>query len=117
MAQSIRDQIRAATLGKKTQFKSKEFDYDGIKVEFRQPNLKDRQMLINKAKSKDGDFDFVEFLVWSVISNTYVPGTDERVFEAADYDSMVGKPTGSFVDKFGAEIAEIMNVEDDAKNS
>lgn len=117
MAQSIRDQIRAATLGKKTQFKTKEFVYEGITVEFRQPNLKDRQLLINKSKTKDGEFDFVEFLVWSVISNTYVPGTDERVFENSDYESMISKPSGSFVDKFGAEIAEIMNVEDDAKNS
>lgn len=116
MAQTIRDKIRAATLGKPTQFKSKTFTYEGVDVEFRQPNLRDRQLLITKSRNKAGDFDFVEFLVWSVISNTYVPGTTEKVFEESDYDAMIAKNSGSFVDKFGAEIAELLNVEEDGKN-
>ena len=117
MAQSIRDKIRSVTLGKPVQFKSKKFEYEGIEVEFRQPNLKDRQLLINKARNKDGEFDFIEFIVWSVISNTYVPDTNEKVFDESDYDVMVKQNSNSFVDKFGGEIAELMNVEEDAKNS
>lgn len=117
MAQSIRDKIRSATLGKPVQFKSKVFTYEEINVEFRQPNLKDRQLLINKARNKDGEFDFIEFLVWSVISNTYVPDTSDKVFDESDYDIMIKQNSGSFVDKFGAEIAELMNVEEGAKNS
>lgn len=116
MAQSVRDRIRSATVGKSEQFKSKTFTYNGVDVEFRQPCLKDRQLLINKARNKDGEFDFIEFLIWSVISNTYVPETNEKVYDESDYDSMVAKPSGSFVDKFGSEIAELMNVEDDPKN-
>lgn len=118
MAQSVRDKIRAATLGKPVQFKSKVFDYEGIDVEFRQPNLKDRQLLINKARKADGELDFVEFLVWSVIANTYVPETSEKVFDDADYDVMIKQNSGSFVDQFGTEIASLMNVEEgSAKNS
>lgn len=117
MAQSIRDKIRAATLGKPVQFKSKTFNYEGVDVEFRQPNLKDRQMLINKARKSNGDLDFVEFLVWSVIANTYVPDTNEKVFDDTDYDVMTNQNSGSFVDQFGGEIAALMNVEEgDAKN-
>lgn len=117
MAQSVRDKIRSATLGKPVQFKSKVFTYEGVDVEFRQPNLKDRQTLINKARKSDGELDFVEFLVWSVISNTYVPETNEKVFEEGDYEVMIQQNTGSFVDQFGGEIASLMNVEEaDAKN-
>ena len=113
MANSVRDQIRAATLGAKTQFKRKQFDYNGVDVEFRQPNLKERKVLINKAKDSKGDFDLTEFLVWSVITNTYVPGTNEKVFSAEDYDAMMEQTGGSFVEKFGNEIAELMNAEDE----
>lgn len=114
--QSVRDQIRAATLGQKTQFKSKKFDYNGIEVEFRQPNLKDRKLLLKKSRDNKGELDMIEFIVWSVISNTYAPGTSEKVFDASDYDAMMEQGTGSFVDQFGNEIAELMNVEDDVKN-
>jgi hypothetical protein len=55
--------------------------------------------------------------VWSVISNTYVPDTSDKVFDESDYDIMIKQNSGSFVDKFGAEIAELMNVEEGAKNS
>ena len=116
MAQSIRDKIRAKTVGSTTQFKSKKFDYEGIEVEFRQPNLKDRKLLLKKARDKNGEFDMIEFIVWSVISNTYVPDTNEKVFDETDYEVMLNQNTGSFVDKFGAEIAELMNVEEDVKN-
>lgn len=113
MAQSVRDQIRAATLGAKTQFKKKTFDFHGIEVEFRQPNLKERKTLINKAKDSKGEFDLTEFLVWSVITNTYVPESNEKVFSAEDYDAMMEQSGGSFVEKFGNEIAELMNAEDE----
>ncbi|AHX01190.1 hypothetical protein M316_0125 [Nitrincola phage 1M3-16] len=116
MAQSIRDKIRSATVGKQAKFRSKIFNYEGVDVEFRQPSIKAKKILIERSKGKDGEFDMVNFLVWAVIANTYVPETNELVFDDTDYDVLVEQPTGSFVDKFGAEIAELMN-EEDSKNS
>lgn len=117
MAQSMRDKIRSATLGKKTQFRSKIFEYEGFEVEFRQPNLRDRKALLDHAKNGKGEFDMIEFIVWSVILNTYIPGTNEKVFDENDYEVMMQQNTGSFVDQFGTEISELMNTENtDSKN-
>lgn len=116
MSQSIRDKIRAATIGKKSQFRTKIFNYEGIEVEFKAPNLKDRKTLLNRAKGDNGDLDMINFIVWSVILNTYIPGTNERVFDESDYDAMMNQGTGSFVDQFGQEVAEIMTAETNVKN-
>ena len=115
MAQSIRDKIRSATVGKNHKFKSKIFNYEGIDVEFRQPSIKGKKNLIDKAKGSDGEFDMINFLVYAVIGNCYVPGTDELVFDETDYDVIVNQPSGSFVDVFGNEIAKLMGEEDDPK--
>jgi len=113
MAMSDLEKIRAVTLGAKTQFKKKVFNYNGVDVEFRQPNLKERKVLLNKAKDAKGDFDLTEFLVWSVITNTYVPGTNQKVFTPEDYDAMMEQNGGSFVEVFGNEIAALMSAEDE----
>lgn len=117
MAQSIRDQIRSATLGKKTQFKSKVFEWEGISVEFRQPNLRQRKNLLKKAKDKNGEFDIIEFIVNSVIQCTYIPDTTDNVFEDEDYESLMQQGSGSFVEVFGAEISELMNAGDEEGDS
>ena len=120
MAQSIRDQLRSATLGKKSNFRTKIFNYEGLDVEFRAPNLKQRQNIIKKSKDKNGDLDVVDFIAHSVIECTYVPGTNDNVYEQEDYDALMQQGSGSFVEIFGAEVSALMGVEDeeaDAKNS
>lgn len=108
---SIRDQIRAATIGAKSEFKTELVDWNGVEVEIRQPTHKSRKELFNKCKDKDGNLDATEFLVWSVIRNTYIPKTNETVFEAADYDALVEKPAGGFLDKFGEVAVRLFNPE------
>ena len=110
--QSIRDQIRAATIGEKSEFKSKIVKYNGIEVEIRQPSVKSRKEIMTKAMTDTGTIDFAEFLTFAVLYNTYVPDTEELVFEDTDYDGLMAKPTGGFMDQFGADAAELMNVED-----
>ena len=117
MAQSVRDKLRSATLGKKTQFKSKVFEWEEMEFEFRAPNLKKRQVLLKKAKDKNGDFDIIQFIVWSVIECTYEPGTNDTIFEHEDYDALMEQGSGSFVEVFGAEISELMNAQDEAADS
>lgn len=116
MAQSVKDMIRAKTLGAKVTFRSTVFEYEGVEVEFRQPSLKGRKILLDRAKNASGEMDMTDFIVWAVICNTYVPGTNELVFEDSDYDMMVNTPAGSFVEQFGQEIANLMNVESDPKS-
>jgi len=108
---SIRDQIRSATLGQTAEFKKEVVTYNGIDVEIRQPSNKSRKAIM--AKSMKGDkVDFADFMAHAVIENTYVPETEVRVFEAADYDVMMEKATGSFLDQFGETASKLMNVEE-----
>lgn len=106
---SIKDRIRAKTVGKTSDFKVTEIDYEGEKVAFRQPNLRERQQLLNKAKDGKGEFDYIKFSVYSVIYCTYVPDLSERVFDEADFDTMMESNTGGFIDVFGKQVAEILN--------
>lgn len=112
MAQSIRDQIRAATLGAKPQFKSKEVEYNGVTVEVRQPNLRDRKKLLEASRNSKGDFDVILFTINSVVLCTYVPGTNEKVFSPEDVEAFMELNTGSFVETFSAAVSELMNTEE-----
>lgn len=110
---SVRDQIRAATLGEKSEFRSEVVKYNGVEVEVRQPSVKARKELFKRCMDEAGRVDTMEFLTWSVIYNTYVPNSNELVFEDTDYDAMVEKPAGGFMDQFGEVAARVMNVEED----
>jgi hypothetical protein len=109
--QSLRDELRAATVGAKKVFRTKSVEWNGLKFEFRQPSLAGRRKLRDKALDDGGMIDIFEALVWGVIWNTYVPGTDELVFEETDYDSLVSTPPGGFMDEFAVEIAELYNLD------
>lgn len=121
MANSIRDKIRSATIGKTKKFKNEMFDLgDGIEVEFRQPSLKAKSILMEKATKGIGSdgkmqIDMIDFLIWSVITCTYVPNTNDLVYEEEDYNEFKNMPTGSFVEEFGNKVSELMNVEEDVK--
>lgn len=117
MAQlSTRDKIRAATLGKKKVFKSKEATlYDGTKVEIRQPTVGQRSEIRSKSMTvmpnAEMRADMMQFTLWMVILQSYVPGTDERVFEEADYDEIAAVPSGDWVDNLTAIALELSNAE------
>lgn len=115
-----RDSIRKALLGSKSEFKKEVVKFNGVKVEIRQPSMKARRDIMKRATNEKG-VDVLEFIVWSVIENTYVENTEEKVFESADYDALMEKPTGGFIDKFGEVASKLMNIDEDieaeAKNS
>jgi hypothetical protein len=113
-----RDDLRAATVGAKVVLKKETVEWNGLKYEIRQASLAERKLLRQKVFSEDGSIDIFETLVWLVIRQTYVPGTDDRVFEETDYDIFMNNPAGTFVDEFGEIAAKINNldVEGIAKN-
>lgn len=115
-----RDKIRAATVGAEKNFTKNIVDYNGIKIEIRQPSIGGRAEIMRKCKTtfKDMDgeeretFDMWEFLTMAVIYCSYVPGTEEKVFEEGDYESIFESPTGSFIDEFSTELIKILNVDE-----
>lgn len=102
-----RDAILTATIGAKKVFRKEVVEFNGVKVEIRQPSNKSRRELLKRVRDKDGTIDPLEFLVWSVIENTYVPDTEEKVFEPGHYDALMEQPVGGFLDKFGEVAAEV----------
>lgn len=107
---SKKTDIRNKTLGAKSIFKSKIVTYEGEEIEIKQPSVKDRMSMFNNS-SKDGNVDPLRFQILAMIELCYVPGTGEKVFEMADYDSIINSPTNSFVDVLSTEAVKMMNVE------
>ncbi|MCK5604287.1 hypothetical protein KAR91_20530 [Candidatus Pacearchaeota archaeon] len=110
---TLRDQIRAATLGEKSEFKNEIVTYNGVKVELRQPTVKVRKDLMDKSMNEDGKINVLMFMTYGVIYNTYIPDTNELVYEETDFDAMMDKPVGCFLDSFGEKISNLLNIEDD----
>lgn len=108
MSKSIRDQMRAATVGAPRTFKRTEVEYNGILFEFVQPSLRKRKEIVEKCTGEDGKVDSIGLMVESVIALTVVPGTDERVYDEADRAELVDMPSGSFVDEFAEKAVQVL---------
>ena len=123
---SLKDKIRSATIGQKVVFEKEYVEYNGIRVEIRQPSIGARQQLRERCytvlDNRPGEdpivkYDQLEFFLWVVIQNTYVPGTDELVFEETDYPVLKALPASSFMDVFYASAQKMSNVEVDLKKN
>jgi hypothetical protein len=107
---SARDKLRAKSVGAAKRFRKEVVTVDGDDFEVRQLSVRDRMDVYNRA-TKNGVLDPLQFQIWAVISTVYVPGTDERVFEDTDYESLVKQPTGSFVDKLSEAAVNMLGAE------
>jgi len=120
---SKRDSLRKLTVGAEKDFANEIVEYNGDKFEIRQPSVSVRSKILKKASVSDDfdDFGKVEFdkmQIYAVIYCTYVPDTDERVFDESDIPALKDQPTDSFVDDFAAAAMSLMNAkpQEDAKN-
>lgn len=136
----LRDAIRSKTLGAEKNFASTTLEVHGEDVEVRQPTVAGKGRIIQKCKlsvddmPEQGESDeesneqiaqvmmqkvnMSEMKTWAAIYCTYVPGTDERVFDEVDFDALMKQPAGSWADDLGTEAMQLMNAkpEEDAKN-
>lgn len=116
--QSVRDQIRKATLGNKGQFKTEIVKVNDVSVAVKQPSVGEREDIF-AAIDADPDSNAVDYakmfklMVWGVIKLTYVPDTNERVFDDEDYEGLLSQPTNDWVDQLGETVLNVMNVEND----
>jgi hypothetical protein len=117
--QSAKDKIRAATVGSKRQFRSEVAIVNGVEIELRQPSIRVRKEIVALSKNEDGQVEMLEFLQRALIECAYVPGTDERIFDETDYDTINEHPTGGWVDKLTDKLLVLVNIRADeiAKNS
>lgn len=103
---SLRDNLRKITVGSKNEYKTLEMDYEGEKVVFKQPSLRQRKDLIERSVINK-EVDGVALQAWSVIYLTY-DTEGNRVFDDADFDTFMNKPSGSFVDVFAEKAMSLL---------
>lgn len=109
---SLKDNIRKATVGSKSEYKTIEIDYKGETVVFRQASLKDRKNILNKSV-ENKEVDGVALQVWAIIYLTY-DAEGNRVFDETDVDALMEKPAGSFVDTFAEHALKLLgNMEEE----
>jgi hypothetical protein len=117
-AKSLRDQIRAATVGSKNTFKSEKVTLNGIDIDVRQISIKARDMYVESALQKDQSVDLLKLKINAIIASCYVPGTEDLVYEDTDFDLISQSVTGGYADKIWVAIQKMSNLTiDDVKKN
>lgn len=110
-----RDKLRALALGTAS-VRKQIVEFEGASFEVRQPTIRERSEL--RERSVKGEtLDILAFTVWSVIGQTFMPGTDQKVFEATDFDALASLPSGGLVDVLSGAISVLSSVSIDEKKS
>lgn len=114
---SLKDNLRNLTVGSKSEYKTIEIDYQGETVVFKQPSLRQRKDIINKSIGDNKEVDGVSLQVWALIALSH-DAEGNKVFDEADYEALMEKPAGSFVDIFGENALKLLgNMEEDEATS
>ncbi len=90
-AMSAKDILRSKILGQKPLTDVVELE-DGVQIEVRQSSV---GQILDAMKTEDNKIRLLGILV----DCCYVPGTDEKVFDAADVDALAQMPSGSYWQK------------------
>jgi hypothetical protein len=102
-----RDNIRSKIFSAKNKNrKSKVIDFMGEDVEVRQPTVKQVQELAKEARKEDSDA-----VLLSIMEYCYVPGTNDKVFDDADKDNLLGLPVGDWLNNLNKAIEEMTGVD------
>ena len=102
MANTLRDTIRAKIFETR-ELKKIELEFFGTKIEMRQMKLAD---ILKAQSTEDRESAIIDMLV----EYCYVPGTDEKVFEAADADSLKELPFDSNFQRASKAMEELTEV-------
>ncbi len=89
---ATKDDIRTAIFSN-TNFKREGFNFLGQDLELRQPTVGQIGRLADDKNNKNR-------LIQIIIDSAYLPGTDEKVFTVADYDSLLEVPGGDWISNF-----------------
>jgi hypothetical protein len=119
---AARDKLRSLALGDKAKdLRKTVVTWEGVEYEVRQPTVAAHSRAI-KAAGLSANPDTGEMRIENVgrmqaslaIACTYTPGTDERVFEDADLEAIMGSPAGGFLASLGQVAQSLMKEAEDA---
>lgn len=102
-----RDELRTALLSAVPKPDSKIITMFGVELELRQPNLGAIMKTREKANETTRAIDMI-------IEYSFVPGTNDHVFEATDHDMIKNWPFGPDLARLNAAIAELTGVDIEA---
>lgn len=107
-----RDEMRAAIFaGENKKLARKVITLFGQEVEIRQPTVKQMTNL-------DPSDEKTSFVIKLLVDFTYVPGTDEKVFDKGDIAQLETMPTGAWLNAFNEAFSELttFDVKESVKN-
>lgn len=83
-------------------------------VEIRRPSVSERAAILRHAKAHKGadKLELDQLQTEGIIRLTYWPGTQRRVFTAADRAAMLNQPTGGWVDEYSEVVMSFLNVDE-----
>jgi hypothetical protein len=99
---ATRDDIRSKIFSPK-KLKSKVVNFFGTEIEIRQSRLSD---IVSAAAKEDREGAVIDQL----IDSAYIPGTDTKVFDDADRDSLLQLPFGNDFMAVNQAILELTQV-------
>lgn len=125
-----RNDTRSKVLGGAADAKKILLTINGAEVEVRQPSMASRARImragtpdavLGKKRKKGAPVrnEILDVQIEAVIACTFVPGTNQPVFDAADRKTFMELPSGSWADKLFEAAMELINVdvEEAEKNS
>lgn len=96
---SARDHLRSLTVGSPKKFKSEIVEFGGEKFEMRQPSIKILREIAKGADAEeDGTTGLIDLGVWGMVYCTYIPDTNQLVFEPGDVKEIMSHPKTAFID-------------------
>lgn len=111
---SKRDALRSALLGKPKRISKIIEIAEGVEIEIRQPTVGSRSRIMSaagvSASSQDLN-DLAAIQIAAVVHCSFVPGTNERIFDAADRGVLEELPTNQWFDEVSGVALELMNSE------
>ncbi len=127
---SLRNKLRSATLGNVRAFRStvvkvslpNEHGVEELEIEVREPSVATRARIMKEAGVQSGDMarlDIARLQVEAVMVCSFVPGTNDRVFDDIDRDALMQLPPGGWIDALSAPAMRFLNLDEDdiKKNS
>lgn len=97
-----RDAIRAALFNQKP--RTIEVTAAGVKLEMRQPSINEMLSLLDIEDKKAQ-------IVFFLIQYCYVPGTNEKVFEPSDQESLLAMPSNATWARLQAAFSELTDLD------
>lgn len=107
MPEDKRARLRAATLGSEFKQKVEIVEANGEKLEVRKLTIAQQKYIQRTAVKRDKSADDTRVAVLTVIYCTYVPGTDEHVFDEKDEDELSSKSVDDWVELLFDAVAAV----------